>query len=181
MSTYKIYLIADPNKSEYSFRLPDSKKHVDFKSMTFGSKFSDGKLICGTADPEIQDAIENLSKFKSGVIIIEREVEQDTSEISVDEKPKVDKPKSDPKPKVDKPKGIPPTPAGTSPEKNGELVDNGGGVKNEVIEEPTTVQEAKDWLKTTKGIAPIALSTFEKVKAQAEKGGVTFPNVVWPE
>jgi len=203
MSTYKIYQIIDANKSTYSFRLPESKKHVDFLSMTFGSKFADGKLTYGTADPEIQAAIENLSKFKSGVITIEREVEQEISTDSVTDKPKADTSKQQaasrqqPEGKKGKKgkKGNASTGSATNSKSSvtgatagsvtdastGSATDNGGGMDNEVIEELTTVQEAKDWLKTTKGIAPIALSTFEKVKAQAEKAGVTFPNVVWPE
>lgn len=192
MSTYKIYQIIDANKSTYSFRLPDSKKHVDFLSMTFGSKFADGKLTYGTDDADIQAAIENMPKFKSGVITIEREVETSTSSVtdtSKDDKQNADTSKQQAasgKQSEGKGKGkgkgtstSSATKGSANDASTGSATDNGDGLDNEVIEKPTTAQEAKDWLKTTKGIAPVALNSIEKVKAQAEKAGVTFPNVVW--
>lgn len=192
MSTYKIYKIIDANKSEYSIRLANYKKSVDFKSLTFGSQYADGKLTYGTNDAGIQKEIESLSKFKSGVITIERVVEQEDSEQMV-ENPTVTPVVVDPvvvnppvTPVVDEPVIVNPPvtpvvdePVVVNPPVTPVVVEP--VVENLIIDGPTTVQEVKDWLKANKGVDGRQLSNIEKVKAQAEKAGVTFPNVVWPE
>lgn len=168
MSTYKIYQIIDANKSSYSFRLPDSKKHVDFQSMTFGSKYADGKLTFGTDDSDIQEVIEAMPKFKSGFITLEREVEQEedsSKSVADSQKSVVDSKQAEASDKS------------VEDSKQAEASDE----QETVCEEASTPQEAKEWLKANKGIAPVALNTLEKVKSQAEKAGVNFPNVVWPE
>ena len=43
----------------------------------------------------------------------------------------------------------------------------------------TNIQQAKEVLRTDYGVAPVALSNAEKIKSQAEKHFVAFPNIVW--
>lgn len=200
MSTYKIYKIIDANKASISYRLPNSKKNVEFKSLTFGSKFADGKLTYGTNDAEIQTGVESLSDYKKKVITIEREVvQEDIVEEEVDGGNKVEKEttKTVVEPVVVTAPVVEPVVVTAPVVDNGDNTgntggDNGDGGDNtgdaggdtgggtETIEGPTTIQEAKDWLKANKNIDGRQLQSVEKVKVAAEQAGVVFPNVVWP-
>jgi hypothetical protein len=62
-------------------------------------------------------------------------------------------------------------------DKENPAVSDGDILETKMYEDVTDLQSARDILKKEYGIAPVALNSPEKIKSQAEKHFVVFPNL----